>query len=158
MSAPPRPALHEDPSLEHSLARWQIAGVVVFALLVASFPLYKAVEGPRRERALNARETALVTTGHRLWTLDCSSCHGENGQGGVGPALRSQQFLTGATDDQIHRIVAAGITGSPMPAWWDEFGGPLTDDQIAAVVAYLRSWQKDAPSVPNWRNPQVSGG
>jgi mono/diheme cytochrome c family protein len=154
MSAPPRSAIHEDAPLQRSLFRWQVAGLAVFLFLVASFPLYKTVEGPRRQRALVARETALVTTGHQLWRLDCSSCHGDNGQGGVGPALRSSQFLTSTTDDQMHRIVAAGISGTPMPAWWDEFGGPLTDDQIAALVAYVRSWQKNAPSVPNWRNPQ----
>lgn len=158
MSSRPRPAIHEDPGLRGSLFRWQVLGVVVFLLLVASFPLYKAVEGPRRKHALTARETALVTTGHQLWALDCASCHGDRGQGGVGPALRSQQFLTSITDDQMHRIVAAGITGSAMPAWWDEFGGPMTDDQIAAVVAYVLSWQKNAPSVPNWRSPQSPGG
>jgi mono/diheme cytochrome c family protein len=158
MSAPPRPAIHEDAALQRSLVRWQAAGVVVFLILVASFPLYKAAEGPRRERALIARDQALVTTGGQLWRLDCASCHGDNGQGGVGPALRSQQFLTGITDEQMHRIVSAGITGTAMPAWSDEFGGPLTDDQIAAIVAYVRSWQKGAPSVPNWRNPQGSGG
>src|SRR6266542_3128415 len=52
--------------------------------------------------------------------------HGDNGQGVDAPALRSKQFLTGVADDQMHRIVAAGITGTEMPAWWDEFGGPLT--------------------------------
>ncbi len=157
MSSHPRPAIHEDPALQRSLLRWQVAGVVVFVLLVASFPLYRAVEGPRRDRALRARETALVTTGHQLWTLNCSSCHGDNGQGVDAPALRSKQFLTGVADDQMHRIVAAGITGTEMPAWWDEFGGPLTDDRIAAVVAYVRSWQRNAPSVPDWRNPPGSG-
>jgi mono/diheme cytochrome c family protein len=152
-----RPAIHEDPALQRSLMRWQVAGVVVFLFLVASFPLYKAVEGPRRTHALAARQAALVTTGRQLWALNCSSCHGENGQGGVGPALRSKQFLSGITDEQMHRIVAAGITGTAMPAWLNEFGGPLTDDQIAAVVAYVRAWQPHAPSVPNWRTPQAGG-
>jgi mono/diheme cytochrome c family protein len=158
MSAHPRPGIHEDAPLRRSLFGWQVAGLAVFIFLVASFPLYKTVEGPRRQRALVARETALVTTGSQLWRLDCSSCHGGNGQGGVGPALRSKQFLSSITDEQMHRIVAAGISGTPMPAWWNEFGGPLTDDQIAALVAYIRSWEKNAPSVPDWRNPKSSGG
>jgi mono/diheme cytochrome c family protein len=158
MSAPPRPAIHEDQAVQHGLFRWQVAGVIVFVVLVASFPLYKAVEGPRRDRALAARNAALVTTGRQLWALNCASCHGDNGQGVDAPALRSQQFLSSIVDEQMHRIVAAGITGTEMPAWSDEFGGPLTDDQIAAIVAYVRSWQKNAPSVPDWRNPQGTGG
>jgi hypothetical protein len=44
-----------------------------------------------------------------------------------------------------------------MPAWWNEYGGPLTDQQIAEVVAYIRSWEKTAPSCPDWRTPSCPG-
>src|SRR5438045_7838451 len=43
---------------------------LVFILLVASFPLYKAVEGPRRANALTARDTALKTSGRQLWVAE----------------------------------------------------------------------------------------
>ena len=127
--------------------------MVVFLALVLAFPAYKGVEATRRDKALTARETALVSSGRQLWALNCASCHGDQGEGVDAPALRSKQFLDSITDEQMHRIVAAGITGSEMPAWWDEFGGPLTDDQIAAVVAWVRSWQPSAPDRPDWRNP-----
>jgi mono/diheme cytochrome c family protein len=155
VSSPGTP-IREDPALERSLAKWQVAGVVVFVLLVVSFPLYKAVESTRRDKALAARETALEATGRQLWGLNCASCHGDNGQGVDAPALNSRQFLTSIQDEQMHRIVASGITGTEMPAWWDEFGGPLTDDQIEAVVAFVRSWGKTAPDRPDWRSPQPS--
>jgi mono/diheme cytochrome c family protein len=144
---------HEDAGLRSSLGRWQWAGLVVFLVLVASFPLYRAVESGRRSDALAARETALVTSGRHLWALDCSSCHGDSGQGVDAPALNSKQFLSSVSDDQMHHIIQSGVPGSAMPAWWDEFGGPLTDDQISALVAYVRSWEKTAPSRPNWRSP-----
>jgi mono/diheme cytochrome c family protein len=156
VSHQPRTDLHEDPELLRSLFRWQAAGVVVFVLLIAAFPVYKAVEGPRRHDALVSQQAALVRSGKQLWGLNCASCHGERGQGVTAPALNSKQFLTAISDDQMHRIVAAGITGTAMPSWWDEFGGPLTDQQIAAIVAYVRSWEKTAPSRPDWRNPQGS--
>jgi mono/diheme cytochrome c family protein len=152
---------HADSELRPSLARWQVAGVIVSLALVVSFPLYRAVEGPRREHALTARERALVATGRQLWRLDCSSCHGDRGEGVDAPALNSRQFLGSITDEQMHRIASAGITGTEMPAWLDEFGGPLTDDQIAAVVAFVRSWEPTAPDRPDWRNPggsMESGG
>jgi hypothetical protein len=38
-----------------------------------------------------------------------------------------------------------------MPAWSLDFGGPLTDEQIRQLVAYLRSLQSSSPDVPNWR-------
>jgi len=43
-----------------------------------------------------------------------------------------------------------------MPAWLADYGGPLTDQEIAALVTYIRSWEPTAPSRPDWRTP--SGG
>jgi mono/diheme cytochrome c family protein len=160
VSAPapgPTPPSQEDPKLQSSLVRWQWAGVAVFLILVISFPLYNRVEAGRRDQALAARDRALETTGRTLWSVDCSSCHGDNGQGVSAPALNSKEFLGSVSDDQMHHIIQSGVPGSAMPAWWDEFGGPLTDDQISALVAHIRSWEKTAPSRPDWRNPKGSG-
>lgn len=149
--------IHEDLALRRSLRRWQTVGSLFLLVLVAAFPLYRAVEGPRRAEALASRQRALVATGGQLWGLNCAGCHGVNGEGVDSPALNSQQFLTSVADEQIHGIVAGGIPGTEMPAWWNEFGGPLTDQEIAAVVAFLRSWGKDAPSVPNWHDVGQAG-
>ena len=74
-------------------------------------------------------------------------------QGVIAPALNSQQFLGAVTDEQIQGIIAGGVPGTAMPAWLNEYGGPLTDQEIAEVVAYLRSWEATAPSRPDWRTP-----
>lgn len=146
----------DDALLSRRLMAWQWAGVALFALLVAAFPVYRAGESGRRAEALARREAALIATGRILWGANCASCHGTDGtsQEAGTPTLNAREFLDTATDPQIHHIVAAGIQGSEMPPWWVDFGGPLTDDQINAVVAYIRSWQPTAPSVPGWRNPE----
>jgi mono/diheme cytochrome c family protein len=151
-------ATRDDRALVRSLSRWQTAGVILMLLLVVSFPLYTAVEHGRRSAALDSEQAALLSSGRQLWSLNCATCHGDAGQGIQGPALNSQEFLNNVTDEQIHGIVAGGIPGTAMPAWWNEYGGPLTDQQIEAVVTYIRAWQKTAKSVPNWRNPGGSGG
>jgi hypothetical protein len=78
------------------------------------------------------------------------------GQGISAPALNSQQFLTSVTDAQMTNIIRGGIPGTAMPAWLTDYGGPLTDQEIAALVTYIRSWEPTAPSRPDWRTP--SGG
>jgi mono/diheme cytochrome c family protein len=156
VSAAPHEPFQDDPELVSSLDRWLWAGVVVFLVLVLSFPLYYQLEGSRRDAALAARKRALVNTGQTLWIADCAACHGDHGQGVTAPALNSKEFLQSVSDDQMHHIIQSGVPGSPMPAWWDQFGGPLTDDEISAIVAYLRSWEKNAPSRPDWRNPTAS--
>jgi len=144
----------DDPALRRSLAWWMWFGVVI---MVAAFPLYRTVDASRRSNALASQQSALVASGAHLWALNCASCHGTRGQGSDAPALNSQQFLGSVTDEQIQRIVSAGVSGTEMPAWSNEFAGPLTDQQISAVVAFLRSWQKKAPSVPDWRSRFVGG-
>jgi mono/diheme cytochrome c family protein len=142
----------DDPALRRSLTWWMWLGALILAIMVAAFPLYRTVDRSRRSSALAAQQSALIVSGGHLWALNCAACHGTHGQGSDAPALNSKQFLGSVTDEQIQRIASAGVSGTPMPAWSNEFGGPLTQQQIAAVVAYLRSWQKHAPSVPDWRS------
>jgi mono/diheme cytochrome c family protein len=145
--------IRDDPALARSTRHWQQTGALLLTALVIAFPVYKAVESGRRSDALDAQNSALVTQGQNLWGTNCSSCHGVNGEGVSAPALNSQQFLQNVSDKQMQDIIAGGIPGTAMPAWWNEYGGPLTAQQIEALTTYLRSKQKDAPSVPDWRTP-----
>lgn len=134
-----------------STRHWQTTGMFILFLLVLAFPLYRATDGSRRDVALAAQNKALLSQGRALWGTNCMSCHGITGQGVNAPALNSKEFLTGATDEQIHGVIAGGVPGTEMPSWLNDYGGPLTDEQISALDTYIRSWEKDAPSVPDWR-------
>ncbi len=147
----------DTPALGGSLRRWKLAGALLLLLLVAAFPAYRAVEAPRRDEALAERQAAFLSTGSTLWSANCASCHGPGGDGLPGfPALNAREFLEATSDEQIHHLIAAGIPGSGMPAWFNEYGGSLTDEQIRALVAHIRSWEDTAPSRPDWRSPTPS--
>jgi mono/diheme cytochrome c family protein len=45
--------------------------------------------------------------------------------------------LSGTPDAAIQQIIAGGVSGTSMPAW----GGYLTEADIAAITAYLRSME-----------------
>lgn len=90
---------------------------------------------------------AADATGDQLFAKLCVSCHGINGAGGSGPAMKggseSKQFPN--IDDQIAFVKNGSKAGQPygtsgqgtgaMPPW----GGSLTDEQIRLVVEYERS-------------------
>ena len=63
------------------------------------------------------------------------------------------QFLQSSTDDQTRLLISVGVPGTPMGAYSQDHGGPLTSEQIRAVTAHIRSWEDDAPDLPDWRNP-----
>jgi mono/diheme cytochrome c family protein len=143
-----------DAEIEESTNRVMAWGVGLLAAMVLAFPLYRFVEPGNRDEARDVQYQSLVDQGSHLWQQNCSACHGLNGEGGLGPALNSQQYLQSASDDQTRLIVSVGVPGTQMSAWSLDFGGPLTSEQIKALSTFIHSWEETAPDLPNWRNPQ----
>ncbi|MDJ0763091.1 MAG: c-type cytochrome [Myxococcota bacterium] len=86
--------------------------------------------------------------GAQLYEKYCALCHGKNGEGYIADeatALASQDFLTAVSDEYIAANTLRGRPGTPMSAWGRAFGGALTDQDAADLVAHLRTWQTEAP-------------
>lgn len=147
----------EDERLEASTVRWMQWGALIVALMVLAFPLYRAQEPGARASAAEERISELSAQGADIFEVSCTACHGEDGLGGIAPALNSQQFLTSATDEQIEGLIALGVPGSTMAAYSIDFGGPMTQEQIVAIAVYLRSLEETAPDNPAWRD-MLTGG
>jgi mono/diheme cytochrome c family protein len=140
-----------DPEIEESTNKVMLWGVVLMLAMVAVFPLYRTFEPAARDEARAEQLVSLQAGGEQIWSVNCASCHGLNGEGGVGPALNSKQFLQASTDEQTSLLVSVGVPGSQMSAYSQDFGGPLTSEQIKSVAVFMRSWEPDAPDVPEWR-------
>jgi mono/diheme cytochrome c family protein len=146
-----------DPQLEAATNKWMVAGFVIMVLMVLVFPVYRLYEPSARADARETHLESLATQGEGIYQLNCAACHGVSGEGGIGPALNSKQFLQSASDEQIEVLVAVGVPGTQMNAYSIDFGGPLTLEQISAVTTFLRSLEPNAPDVPDWRNPGGGG-
>lgn len=142
-----------DPALEAETNEWMKWGLAIMVVMVLIFPVYRIYEPGSRADARAVQEASLVAQGADIYNLNCSSCHGVMGEGGIGPALNAKEFLTSAEDGQIISLIAVGVPGSQMSAYSLDFGGPLTSEQIEAITTFLRSWEEDAPEFPNWRDP-----
>ncbi len=140
-----------DPEIEESTNKVMLWGAVLMLAMVAVFPLYRTFEPAARDEARAEQLVSLQAEGEQIWSVNCIACHGLNGEGGVGPALNSKQFLQAATDDQATLLISVGVPGSQMSAYSQDFGGPLTSEQIKSVVAFMRSWEPTAPDNPDWR-------
>ncbi len=96
----------------------------------------------------------------------CGGCHGNKGQGGtttfslsdpLDPSAppRQVQWRAPALDtvlltydeDQVRSVLVYGRPNTPMPPWGVEGGGPMNDQQIDDLIAYLKSIQKDPDEV-----------
>ena len=74
-----------------------------------------------------------IQTGKRLYGLNCTNCHGPNGDFVSGVDLGHGTFRRASTDNEIVAIMVQGIMGTPMPP------ANLSDEQAHQIVAYLRS-------------------
>jgi mono/diheme cytochrome c family protein len=74
-------------------------------------------------------------------------CHGLDGQGRIGASLDS--FPGIMIDSALRQAIAEGIDGSVMPAWLQSEGGPLTDEDVDDIVAYIiDSFEGTEPIAP----------
>lgn len=90
-----------------------------------------------------------VERGEALYQRYCALCHGADAKGYAAdnaPSLASPEFLRTASDEFLTRAIADGRPDTPMSAWGKRHGGPLEDDDIDAIIGFLRSLS-DAPPV-----------
>lgn len=87
----------------------------------------------------SGQEAAL---GAAIYQSHCSTCHGVQGEGVDGPALRNSQYVRTAGYQEVFDTIANGRAETEMPAWLQDNGGPLTSDQIQRVFAYLQTLQR----------------
>lgn len=132
--------------------------VISLALLAAVAGCAKGSNGTSASASASAaamRNPASASDGATVYLTNCSSCHQASGQGvsGAFPPLAGNPVVTGNPVAVIAivknglegRVVVNGVAYSGiMPSW----KGQISDDQIAAVISYIRSaWTNHAGGV-----------
>lgn len=119
---------------------------LTLAILVI-FQVYFLREPSRIRLVQAADQLAAEEAGQGLFADNCATCHGANGEGGIGPALNSRDLLTSTMDETLAGLTRIGVPSSIMPAWGQAFGGPYTDEEINQLVVYMRAWEPNAPEI-----------
>lgn len=98
-------------------------------------------------------EVASAAHGRDLFTTVCAACHGPQGTGmaGLGKNIVESDFVAQRSDDELHQFIITGRPdaepiGMPPRAGRDD----LTDDDLRAIVAYVRGLQdpRRLPELP----------
>ena len=142
----------------------------IFLVLIASAILifYGLNEEERMANFELAQQARAIEEGAVLYDTNCRGCHGPQGEGtpGLCPPLNDRYFFdhrlsdvgwSGSMNDYIVSTVSGGRlistrpdqypgNGSPaMPAWSEQIGGPLRQDQIHNIAAFIMNWESTAP-------------
>jgi mono/diheme cytochrome c family protein len=142
-------------------------GTIFVSLTAIVFVIYGLNEESRMARFEVEHQAQAVEVGAALFEANCTGCHGPQGEGipGLCPPLNDRHFFTdrltevgwaGTLEDYVFATVAAGRMASTrpseyagqgvpaMPAWSEHYGGPMRDDQIQNIAAYVMNWEATA--------------
>ncbi len=91
-----------------------------------------------------------VERGAGLYNANCSFCHGASGDSVAGVDLRSGKFRHATSDEDLGRVILAGIPGTAMPPH------KFDTTEINGVVAFIRS-MRDFNTAPVAAGDAVRG-
>ena len=95
---------------------------------------------PRTETSL------LISLGKTVYDAKCASCHGAQGEGKPPhwpPLANNQSIEMESAVNPIRMVLNGGYPpgteGNPRPYGMPPFAGMLSDNEVAAVVSYIRT-------------------
>lgn len=146
--------------------------VVGFAIILVVGVIVLAVirGGPSSGSRADSGNTQLVAQGRMVYGQYCASCHGANleGQpnwkdelpegGRPAPPHDASGHTWHHADALLFEIVEQGPAASPLPGYvyrMPAFGETLSDEEIWAVLAYIKStWPSDIQAAQEQVNQQ----
>ncbi|UJR79457.1 c-type cytochrome [Sandaracinus amylolyticus] len=84
---------------------------------------------------LIAENDQRVSDGRNTFASNCAACHGQRGEGQIGPNLTDANWIHGGAPTSLYTTVRNGVPSAGMPAW----GPVLGERTVQSVVAYLMS-------------------
>lgn len=145
--------------------KWHIAlGTFAMVALAIAIVFIAANETNRMDSFTQSYHSRRVEAGATLFENNCRTCHGPQGEGipGVAPAINAADLFngerlaavgySGTLEEYLRGVIIAGRpvpsvgTSYPqrMPAWGQQSGGPLRNDQIEALIAFILNWEERA--------------
>ena len=134
----------------------KIFSAVILTVAIAVFlSIYWLLEPRRVKVEAEKMRLEAAEKGKGVYMTHCARCHGETGgpQRGI-RAINSKTYLKNVNDTILYKIIERGIPRTGMVALGDKEGGPLNPEQIDQLVAFLRSWEKTAPTLPEEPPPK----
>lgn len=89
-----------------------------------------------------------LDNGKTLFVQKCAPCHGQAGEGGVGPNLTDKYWIHGGSVSDIFKTIKYGVPAKGMIPW----NGQLTPVEMQDISSYIITLEGSDP--PNGKEPQ----
>jgi len=110
----------------------------------------RAAASPTSPTALLAvvADPAALAEGKQAFMTTCAACHGQNGEGIIGPNLTDRNWIYGAQPADLIKAAIEGFPAKGMPAW-----GPIIGNERALKAAAF-VWTIKNSNAPGGKAPQ----
>lgn len=94
------------------------------------------------------QEEEALSFGSAIYTANCAACHGQVGEGGIGPNLTDPYWIHGGSVTDVFKTIKYGVPAKGMIAWKSQ----LRSVDIQKVTSYIATLQGTNP--PKGKEPQ----
>jgi len=145
------------------LAAMEVSSIEDLEKLKTAFPaIYQqyqeksgaAVAAPVEEPAVSEPDISPLTddaslaAGKSIFEINCATCHGKLGEGGIGPNMTDNYYIHGAGVANTVKVIKNGVAAKGMISW----RGILKEEEILQVASYILSLKGTNP--PKAKAPQ----
>ncbi|MDX1688068.1 MAG: c-type cytochrome [Candidatus Promineifilaceae bacterium] len=146
-----------------------IIGTIAFMLTMIILGFVALREPARMDTFTDAYAGRSIERGALVFANNCATCHGVNGRaeecydpssgeptGCIGRRLNNPDMLCGTRPQRlvqtgwsgskanfVRSAVAAGRPGTEMPAWLQDYGGPLQQNEVRNVTLFVLNWESE---------------
>lgn len=89
-------------------------------------------------------ESAAISDGELIFKTNCAACHGQHGEGGVGPNFCDEYWLHGGGIKNVFKTIKYGVPEKGMIAW----SSTLRPSDMQKVASYILKFQGTNPANP----------
>jgi plastocyanin/mono/diheme cytochrome c family protein len=119
--------------------------LIMLSVVSLMIPIFWIIENNNEAGYAAQQQVIAVQTGAMLYAQYCYTCHGTKGQGNTAVKLNGNPSVNNLSDQQLLNVLEGGIinpqdpTKPLMPAYSQQFNGPLDTNDIQYLFALIRS-------------------